>query len=68
MTEIGDCIRCPRCGREGRVVWVSEDEKLAGLKCMGYHSHISPPPTKFSKNIQTKTKKGMVFLIEVDKK
>jgi len=68
MTKIGDRVRCPKCGKESPVVWVSQDEKLAALKCTGYHSQISPPPTKFSKNIQTKTKKGMVFLIEVGQK
>ena len=68
MTKIGDHIRCPKCGRESRVVWISQDGKLAGLKCTGYHSQISPPPTRFSKNIQTKTKKGMVFLVEIGTK
>jgi len=68
MTKIGHRVRCPKCGRESRVVWVSQDGKLAGLKCTGYHSQISPPPTKFSKDIQPQTKKGMVFLIEVGQK
>lgn len=66
MTKIGDCVKCPKCSREGHVVWISQDGKLIGLKCTGYHSQISPPPTKFSKNIQSKTKKGIVFLIELE--
>jgi len=68
MTKIGDRDRCPKCGKKSEVVWVSKDGKLAGLKCTGYHGQISPPPTKFSKNIKTKTKKGMVFIIETRKK
>jgi len=65
MTKKGDYVRCPKCGGEGRVVWVSQDEKLAAIKCTRYHSQISPPPTKFSSHAQTKAKKGMVYLIEV---
>ncbi len=67
MSDIGDRVRCPKCGRESRVVWVSQDGKIAAVKCTGYHSQISPAPTKFTSNIKTKTKKGMVFLIEATK-
>jgi len=65
MTKIGDRVRCPKCGGEGHVVWVSQDGKLAAVKCTRYHSQISPSPTKFNSHVQTKTKKGMVFLVEV---
>ena len=65
MTKIGYYVRCPKCGGEGRVVWVSQDGKLAAIKCARHHSQISPSPTKFSSHAQSKTKKGMVFLVEV---
>ena len=66
MTKIGDYDRCPKCGGEGSVVWVSQDGKLAAIKCATHHSHISPSPTKFSSHAQTKAKKELVFLIEVN--
>jgi hypothetical protein len=68
MSKIGSRIKCPKCGKESQVVWISKDRELVALRCTGYHSHITPPPTKFSKKIQTKTKKGIVFLIRMDKK
>ncbi len=68
MSKIDDRVRCPKCGRESHIVWISQDGRIAGIKCTGYHTQISPPPTKFTKNVKTKTKKGMVFLIEMGKK
>jgi len=69
MTKIGDHVRCPECGGQARVVWVSQDGKTAAIKCMGYHSHMGPPAKTRGKNYyhktKTETKKGMVFLIEV---
>lgn len=69
MTKIGDHVRCPECGGEARVVWVSQNVKLAAIKCTRDHGHISPPTKTRGKNYynktETKTKKGMVFLIEV---
>ena len=65
MTKVGDRVKCPKCGREARVVWVSQEGKTVAIKCKGYHSQMSPPPTRFNRRVKTKTKKGMVFLIEV---
>jgi len=65
MPKIGDHVKCPECGGESRVVWVSQDGKLAAIKCAGYHSQISPPPTKWTLNTETKTKKGIVFLTDI---
>jgi len=65
MTKIGDYVRCPKCGGECRVVWVSQDGKLAAIKCARRHSQISPSLTKFGSHAQTATKKGVVFLVEV---
>ncbi len=65
MAKIGDHVKCPQCGGESRVVWVSQDGKLAAIKCTAYHSQISPPPTKWTLNAETKTKKGIVFLTDI---
>ncbi len=66
MIKTGDHARCPQCGGTARVVWISQDEKTEAIKCTRYHSQLSPPPTKFSSRAQSKTKKGMVFLVEMD--
>ena len=68
MTHVGDHVKCPQCGGAARVVWISEDEETEAIRCTRYHSQISPPPTKFSTHAQSKTKKGMVFLITTTKK
>ena len=66
----GEYVKCPRCGGQARVVWVSQDGKTAAIKCVGYHSHNQiGPSAKVSSYYKTKTKsvKGMVFLIEATK-
>ena len=65
MTKKGALVRCPKCGGESRIVWVSQDGKLAAIKCARPHSQLGPSPAKFNSHAQTKTKKGMVFLVEV---
>jgi len=65
MAKIGDHVKCPECGGESRIVWVSQDGKLAAIKCSRYHSQITRPPTKWTSNVETKTKKGIVFLTNV---
>jgi len=73
MTNVGDHAKCPHCGREARVVWVSQDRKTMAIRCMGYHSHSenSAPPKATSRYIPKPKKKygkGMVFLTEATKK
>ena len=67
MTKIGDQIRCPQCCQIGRVVWVSEDGKLAGMQCSGHHSQLSNQ-SKFGSAIrpQPKSKKNMVLFMEIE--
>lgn len=65
MTKIGDHVKCPECGGESRVVWVSQDEKIAAIKCTRYHSQKSPPPTRFTSDANPKMKKGIVFIINL---
>ena len=69
MTNVGDHVRCPQCGGEARVVWVSQDGKTVAIGCMRSHSYDEKgPSTKVGSYYKTKPKKktvkGMVFLIE----
>jgi hypothetical protein len=68
MIKIGDQIRCPQCNEVGRVVWVSQDEKRAGIQCPRHHSQISRGHSNFGSTArpQTKQEKNMVFLIEIE--
>ena len=59
MTNVGDHVKCPQCGVEARVVWVSQEKKVVAVKCMRSHSHISS-----STKTKEKTVKEIVFLIE----
>ncbi|MCW4053905.1 MAG: hypothetical protein NWE84_03160 [Candidatus Bathyarchaeota archaeon] len=70
---MSDHVKCPQCGREARVVWVSQDEKTMAIRCKGNHSHSenSPPPKTTSRYIPKPKKKyvkGMVFLVEAARK
>jgi hypothetical protein len=72
MTKIGDHVRCPECGGEGHVVWVSQDGKLAAIRCTRYHSYSEKSPYKkvssyYKTKPKKKTVKGMVFLIKATK-
>ena len=72
MTNVGDHVKCPRCRRDSRVVWVSQDEKTVAVRCMGIHSHDEniPPPkatSRYTPKPKKKYGKRMVFLIEATK-
>jgi hypothetical protein len=60
-------VKCPQCGRIARVIWISQDEKRAGIQCPGYHSQISRGASQFGSNARptTKSEKNMVFLMEI---
>jgi hypothetical protein len=68
MANIGDFVKCPQCGRIGRVIWISLDGKRAGIQCPASHSQMSRrPDSKFGSSARplTKPRKNMVFLIEI---
>jgi hypothetical protein len=72
MTNVGDHVRCPKCGGKARVVWVSQDGKTVAIGCMRSHGRDEKgPSTRVSSYYKTKPKKktvkGMVFLIEAAK-
>ena len=66
IVNIGDHVKCPQCGAMSRVVWVSQDEKQAGIKCPRSHSQISRGESQFGSTArpQTKSQRNMVFLME----
>ena len=68
MVKIGDHARCPQCNEVGRVVWVSQDGKRAGIQCPERHSQMSRGHSKFGSTArpQTKPEKNMVFLMEIE--
>ncbi|MDH5635726.1 MAG: hypothetical protein OEY47_03565 [Candidatus Bathyarchaeota archaeon] len=73
MTNVGDCVRCPRCDGEARVVWVSQDGKRLAIRCTGYHIHEEKDSSTtvssyYQTRLKKKARKGMVFLIEATKK
>jgi len=65
---LGDYVRCPECGRVGRVVWISQDGKGAGIRCFGHHSQLSRGPSQFGSSArpETKSQANLVFLIETE--
>ncbi len=68
MVQIGDNVLCPECNNMSRVVWISKDEKLAGIQCSRRHRQIVRGHSKYGseKRPQTKPEKNMVFLTEIE--
>jgi hypothetical protein len=68
MVKIGDHAQCPQCNEIGRVVWVSQDGKRAGIQCPGNHTQMSRGYSKLGSTArpQTKRMRKMVFLIEIE--
>ncbi len=68
MVQIGDNARCPECHEIGRVVWVSQDGKLAGIQCPRPHSQIVRGASILGSKArhQSKPERNMVFLMEIE--
>lgn len=68
LVNLCDHVRCPQCGRVGRVVWISQDGKEAGIRCPGHHSQLSRGPSQLGSAArpETKSQKNMVFLMETN--
>jgi hypothetical protein len=64
---IGDQTKCPQCSKIGRVVWVSQNKKTAGIQCSASHSMTNRPDSKFGSTArpQSKTDRNMIFLMEI---
>ena len=65
--KIGDRAKCPQCNGIGRVAWISQDGKRAGIQCPAYHIQLSRGDSKFGSTARPKTRPGknMVFLVEI---
>ena len=68
MVNISDQIKCPKCSRMSRVVWVSKDEKTAGIQCPSSHSQMSRPSSLMGSKARPQSKAGrnMVFLVGIN--
>ena len=62
IINVGDRTKCPQCDKIGRVVWISQDGKTAGIQCQ-----MNRPESRFGSNArpQSKANKNMVFLVEI---
>jgi hypothetical protein len=56
MVQIGDYVQCPKCHQIARVVWPSQDEKLAGIQCPRLQSQIIRGPLKFGSDARPQAK------------
>jgi DNA-directed RNA polymerase subunit RPC12/RpoP len=67
IVNIGDHNKCPECNRIGRIFWISQDGKTAGIQCPASHRLMSRPVSKFGSTARppSKTDKNMVFLMEI---
>jgi hypothetical protein len=67
IIAVGDHRKCPQCDRMGRVVWISEDKKTAGVQCPAPHHQITRPKSRFGPTTinPSKTSKNTVFFIDV---
>ena len=61
-------MKCPECGKVGRVVWVSQDGKGAAIRCPGNHHQLSRGPSQLGSALrpQNKPQRNIVFLTETD--
>jgi hypothetical protein len=68
IVNIGDHTKCPQCSRIGRVIWISQDGKQAGIRCLGHHNQLSRGISKYGSAARplTKTQKNMVFLMDIE--
>jgi hypothetical protein len=67
MVKVGDLVRCPKCGKYSRVVWVSKDGQTAGVRCSSRHRFtprrnlLSTPTNREDSRFE----KNMVFLVSI---
>jgi ribosomal protein L44E len=67
MSKIGESTKCPVCFGTARVVWISEDNKTAAIKCRASHRQLSRHNSKLgsANRPQSKPGKNMVFLVDI---
>jgi len=69
IVKVGDHTKCPQCDKMGRIVWISQDRKTAGIQCPATHHQMNRPDSRFGSNArpQSKANKNMVLLVEIKK-
>jgi len=66
MVSIGNLAQCPQCPRMGRIVWISQNGKIVGIRCSNSHQIDSLPDSRgFTRSI-SKVYKNSVFLVETE--
>jgi len=67
IVNVGDHVKCPQCGAISRVVWISPDEKQAGIRCPRSHTQLIRGESLLGSTArpQTKQQRNMVFLTEI---
>ena len=67
IITVGNHKKCPQCEKIGRVVWISQDKKTAGIQCTATHRQMSRPDSRLGSNARPKSKarKNMAFLVDI---
>jgi hypothetical protein len=66
MVNVGDYVQCPECTRMGRIVWVSQDGNIVGIRCSSSHRLDSCTDAYGFKRSPSKANKNSVFLVKTD--
>ncbi len=66
IVTVGEHMKCPRCNKIGRVVWISEDKKTTAIQCPAAHHRIERSMSKFGPRTtpQSETGKNTVFFVD----
>jgi hypothetical protein len=64
MVQIGDTAHCPECTRLGRIVWISQNKQVIGIRCSASHSIESKPDSYGFSRKTAKANKNSVFLVD----
>ena len=67
MVKLGDCVKCPECNGEGRIVWVSKDGESVGIRCPANHCQKSRPDSRLGSLSRSRSKnvRNMVFITKI---
>jgi len=62
-----DQMKCPRCKRDGVVVWVSKDKKQVGIRCPASHNYSNRGPSKYGSalRLKSRSRRNMVFIKQI---
>jgi hypothetical protein len=66
MVSIGNYARCPECTRMGRVVWISQNGQIVGIRCSKSHLVQNQPNAYGFTRSPSKTNKNSVFLVKTE--